>query len=187
VTSARGGSWDCTTNFASRAAAQRTDHVRLKALVLATRHEGRDPHRPNLVWFGEIALQDGQGALRIGVVEQRLQLRRDVFRAGAIVPDDVAKVVGVLVLSAAIESEGLQHHVCACIAHPYVPRRLLAEDGRADEGHLLSIPERAPQPRGDDGSEVWIEVAELAALVPVERWLNQEVDRHASDTRDGPA
>jgi len=68
--------------------ADEADHIRVKLLVLSSGDEGRDPHRPDCVQFGEVALQDGQGVLCVRVVEQRMQLRRDVGRASAVVPDD---------------------------------------------------------------------------------------------------
>jgi hypothetical protein len=121
------------------------------------------------------------------VVEQRHQARCDVLDAHAEASKDVEEVVGVLVLTAAVEREGLQHDECAGPSNPNLATRLLSEDGGAVQYDPLPIDEREVESGGDDGSEVALDASDSAGSIVGSTGRDQKIHRDLRRPFDPPA
>ncbi len=162
------------------------DHIRLDLVVGATLEKLRYPARTDRHVVHEVVAQNLERLLRLVVPEQGSQAGCDVLDARAEVPDEVVKVVGVFVLAPPEEGERLKNDESPRPTDPDIARRLLAEDRRALYPDAPAVLERELQARRDYGGEVFLDVAELAALVGRQRRRDEEVNGDRAEPGDAP-
>lgn len=153
-----------------------TDDICLDLFVRRVGEEVGDPARAWAVVLPEIPLQSANSLVCRRVAEQWLQTGGDVADAGSVVAHEVVQIVGVLVFSAKMEGEGLEHHVGPGSAYPHRSRRLLTDDRRTRNRDLFAVHERKMKSRGDDRGKIRLDIAQRTAAITGKARRNQKVD-----------
>jgi DNA replication protein DnaC len=132
-------------------------------------------NRSRGVGLREVCAQVRDGLLGVGVIHQGPEPPGDVLHRSAIVAQKVLQIVGILVLTALVEGEGLEHDERTRPTHRGIAGRLLTPQRASFQANTQAIPKREAQPGCDDRGEIRLQILQAATTQACASRRHQEV------------